>query len=289
VGGNEVLAVIYWVDHSDPSLPFFNEKTEGLLDSRIFLSKSRDGGATWSRPRLLDLAPFNCPTPTTGPLLTLANGELACQFELNKHYNDLTPWRHASVLMYSRDEGRTWPEHVLVSSDPENRFFYWDQRPAVVEDGRILDVFWTYDSRSAAYCNIHARESRDNGRTWSDMWDTGVPGQPAPPVLLPGGRIGMVCVDRTAAPVIKMRFSIDGGRTWPDKTAVVLYGDQAASQTEHKKTMQDAWAEMAKFSLGLPTTVRLRNGDILVAFYAGSRTDHTDIRWLRVRPEEGGE
>lgn len=285
MGGDEVLAIIYWVDHSDPSLPFFNEKTEGLLDSRLFLSTSPDGGATWPKPRLLDLAPFTCPTPITGPALKLANGDLAVQFELNKHYNDPAVWRHASVLMFSRDGGRTWPEHSLASSDPENRLFYWDQRPAVLDDGRILDLFWTYDNKAAVYLNIHACESRDNGRTWSAMWDTGVPGQPAPAVSLPGGRIAMVYVDRTSTPVIKARVSADGGRTWPQETELLLHGVQTPSQTEEKKKMQDAWAEMAKFSLGLPATARLANGDILVTFYAGSRTDCTAIRWLRIRPE----
>jgi len=49
--------------------------------------------------------------------------------------------------------------------------------------------------------------------------------------------------------------------------------------------MQDAWAEMAKFSIGLPSTAFLQNGDILVVYYAGPETDQTDIHWARVRYE----
>ena len=51
---------------------------------------------------------------------------------------------------------------------------------ALLPDGRLLDLFWTYDNHVAAYLNIHARASADGGRTWSALWDTGVPGQPAP-------------------------------------------------------------------------------------------------------------
>jgi hypothetical protein len=285
LGGPQVLATLCWVDHSDPSLPYFNEETEGLLDTRIFLAKSEDDGATWSEPRMMDTSPFGNQTPITGPALLLANGDWACQFELNKPYYDTSVWRHSSVLMFSKDEGKSWPEHVIASNDPENRIFYWDQRPGVLADGTLLDLFWTYDNPLASYLNIHARKSLDNGRTWSAMWDTGVPGQPAPPVSLPDGCIAMVYVDRTGAPLIKLRLSEDGGTTWPDETESVLYGDEEHVQTCRKGSMQDAWAEMGKFSVGLPATALLKNGDLLVVYYAGPETDQTDIRWVRVRAD----
>jgi hypothetical protein len=173
----------------------------------------------------------------------------------------------------------------MVSSDPENRVFYWDQRPNVLPGGRILDLFWTFDRKQAVYRDIHARQSDDHGRTWSAMWSTGVPGQPAAPVPLPGGRLAMVYVDRTAAPLIKMRLSADGGRTWPKDSEIILDQPAAASQTVKKQNMQDAWAEMAKFSIGLPATATVSNGDVLVVYYSGPATDQTDIKWVRIRSE----
>ena len=282
MGEHRVLAILCRVDHSDPSLSFFNEETEGLLDTRIFFAKSEDDGETWSEPEIMDTSPFHLPTPITGPVLRLSNGDLACQFELNKHYYDPSVWEHSSVLMFSKDEGKTWENHVITSNDPENRIFYWDQRPGVLADGRIMDLFWTYDSEDAVYLNIHARESLDNGYTWSEIWDTGVPGQPAPPVSLLDGRIAMVYVDRTGPPVIKMRISSDCGITWPDNTEIVLHQSGPGSQTWKKKSMQDTWAEMGKFSVGLPTTALLENGDVLVVYYSGLHTDQTDVRWVRI-------
>jgi hypothetical protein len=284
LGGNKVLAALCWVDHSYPALPFFNEETEGLLDTRIFLSLSKDGGITWSVPRLIDTSPFSIPTPLTGPVLVLPNDEWALQFELNKSYYDPDPWRHASILKFSFDRGQSWPHYSIVSGDPVNRIFYWDQRPAVLEDGTLLDVFWTYDRSTANYLNIHARRSTSCGRTWSDIWDTGVPGQPSQPVSLPDSRIGMVYVDRTAAPAIKLRVSTDGGKTFPAATEMTLYQLELKSQARKKRSVQDAWSEMEKFSLGLPATARLANGDLLVVFYAGPEPDLTDIRWLRLTP-----
>ncbi len=284
LGGQRVLAALCWVDDSDPSLPFFNESTEGLLDTRIFFALSGDGGATWSEPTLMDTSPFNVPTPLTGPVLILPDGRWACQFELNKHYYDRSPWRHSSILMFSADGGKSWPDYTAVSHDPGNRFFYWDQRPAVLANGAVLNLFWTYDSREAAYRNIHAKESLDSGRTWSELWDTGVPGQPAQPVSLPGGRIAMVRVDRSGTPAVKLRLSSDGGRTWPAGGEATLHEPRLGSQTLVKTSMSETWTEMENFSLGLPAATALPGGDILVVYYAGPDPDLTDIRWMRIRP-----
>jgi len=283
LNGNRVLAVVCWVDHSDPEAPFFNETTEGLLDTRLFLSTSEDAGETWSTPRLMDTSPFTMPTPFTGPILKLPNGALACQFELNKHYEDREPWRHASVLMFSTDGGLTWPRYSVVTQDPANRIFYWDQRPLVLEDGRILSVFWTFDRERSVYLNIHARESVDAGSTWSELWDTGVAGQPGAVFPLADGTLAMPFVDRTGAPAIKVRRSTDGARSWPQDGELVVYSAGGSSQSEAKSSMQDAWSEMEKFSVGLPNTAPLADGGALLVYYAGPETDVTAIHWAVIR------
>jgi hypothetical protein len=281
LGGERLLAVLCWVDHSNPSLPFFNEETEGLIDTRIMLARSEDLGRSWSEPEFIDTTPFDCPAPITGPVVVLPNGEWLCQFELNKHYHDISPWIHSSVLLFSNDEGQTWPRHALVSRDPANRIFYWDQRVQVMADGSILDLFWTYNTTDATYLNSHARSSADNGLTWTELWDTGVPGQPAQAVQLPDGRIAMVYVDRTHAPTIKCRTSSDRGRTWPEETEINIY-ETESSQTQTKGDMADAWSEMGAFSAGLPATAAHPDGGFVVVYYAGQETDKTDVEWARV-------
>ena len=279
----QLLAAINWVDEPDPALPYFNEETEGLLYTRILLSSSRDDGITWSAPRLLDTSPFNVPTPLTGPVLNLHEHGLACQFELNKPYNDPEPWRHASVMLFSTDGGETWPEHAIAAQDPANQIFYWDQRPSLLPGWHLIDVFWTFDRKAARYRNIHASESLDHGRSWRPLWDTGVAGQPGPVVPLDGSVLAMPYVDRTAAPMIKVRHSVDGGRTWPAEGELILYSSEGDSQTSRKSSMQDAWAEMFKFSVGLPAATPLRDGGALIVYYAGPETDATSIRWAIVK------
>ena len=93
----------------------------------------------------------------------------------------------------------------------------------------------------------------------------------------------MVYVDRTAEPTIKARVSEDRGRTWPDATESFVYQPHTGSQTEEKTSMQDAWREMSRFSVGLPATASLEDDEILVVYYAGPSTDCTNVEWALLR------
>ena len=183
--------------------------------------------------------------------------------------------------MFSKDQGLNWYKHFITSHDPENRFFYWDQRPSVLNDGSILDLFWTYDNQLAKYTHIRARKSDINAESWGEIYDTDVAGQPAAPVQLNNGNIVMVFIEREGEPTIKARLSTDLGKTFPGDTEIELYKETIPTQTNNKGSMQDAWSEMNKFSTGLPTTALLPNGDILTVFYSGTQSDHSSIKWVR--------
>lgn len=286
---NSLLAALCWVDHTDPARPFYNEDTEGLLDTRICLSRSHDDGATWSPPEFAESEFSNVPTPLTGPILRLVDTagkeQLAIQFEINKPYDDLTPWHHRSVLLLSTDSGVAWPAHSVASDDPQRRIFYWDQRPVVLDNNEILNLFWTFDRVSGEYLNIHARRSQNAGLDWSSLHDTGVPGQPAQGLQLPDGRLVMVYVDRTTVPAIRLRISTDNGARWPKETERTLFTHDTSEDFSKPGDMQAAWDEMSRFALGLPATAMLPDGDALVVFYSGRSADETSIQWLRLHDE----
>lgn len=282
-----LLAALCWVDDTDPTKEFFNEETEGLLDTRICLSRSNDSGATWSPAAFVETAPLDMPIPLTGPILNLGGTAgketLAIQIELNKPYLDPAPWRHRSMLLLSEDSGHTWTKQIVTSDDPQLQVFYWDQRPSSTGEGELLDLFWTFDRSTGEYLNIHARRSENNAHDWSPLWDTGVPGQPAPAVRLTDGRLAMVYVDRTAAPTIKLRTSDDNGHHWSAETELTLFAQQKAQDLSRPGDMQTAWNEMYDYALGLPTTTLLPNGDMLVVFYAGPSGNQTNIHWQRLQ------
>lgn len=287
LGGLRVAAVLGWEDISDPLRPMFNEATEGIVDMKLFTTISEDGGAHFSKPVQVSCGRYaNVPTATTGAMLVLPDGRWAVPFEVNKHYDDPAPWQHASCLAFSGDRGKTWTADIVdVHTDPGRRIFCWDQRHTVLPDRSILALFWTFDRKANVYLPIHSRRSIDGGHTWGPLLDTGVPGQPARPIGLPDGRVAMIYVDRTAEPKIKARLSPDGGKTWPTDSELLVHERtaHARSQTWDKQSMQDAWAEMNAFSIGLPDAVALPNGDVLAVFYSGDRPDLTDVLWARIR------
>lgn len=282
LGGKRVLASLCAENARDPLRPFFNEATEGLMDMKLFSAISEDSGHTFGKPFPVHCGKYNhVPTPSTGATLMTPDGAWATQFEVNKHYDEPAPWQHASVIVRSTDEGKTWSEAIDIHTDPNRRIFCWDQRVAVAGE-KLVAVFWTYDQQAGKYLNIHSRSSTDSGRSWGDLVDTGVPGQPARIAAVDRDTWVMVHVDRTSTPQIKARLSTDGGKTWPTAHDLLVHERPVHNQTWHKNSMQDAWAEMSAYSIGLPDAIRLPNGDVLVVFYTGNHQDYTDIAYARI-------
>lgn len=283
LGGKKVVASLFWVDNSVPGLPLFNEETSGLLDATILISYSEDDGETWSKPEPFDISPYKMPVSMTGPFLNLKNNEFVCQFETNKEYNSAEEWRHKPVLVFSKDMGKTSHRYVVPVHDPDNRIFYWDQRASVLNDEKtILAFHWPFDTQTNTFLNAYACESKDFGLTWSEAWDTGVDGQAFFPVQLNDERIVMAYVERRGTPLIKIRTSSDMGRTWPESTEVIIFGNEIGKQSAEANSMAESWREQFKFSVGFPCADVMANGDIVVVFYAGKQPDLTDIHWARI-------
>ena len=280
---NKLLLSLCRVDTSRPERPFFNEANSGLLDCKVFLSVSEDDGANWTTPRLLDTSPYDKqPTPTTGPALILPDGRIAIQFELNLPYESTAPWRHLPVLKFSSNMGKTFDYHAIPAEDPENKIFYWDQRPIVLRDGKIVNFFWTWDNSKNCYHNITMTSSDDGGRTWTAPHDTGIPGQAGPGVELADGRLLIPIVDRTGNPKVVAHISADRGLSFTDK-ALLLSGNITDKQTASQDDMSGAWREMSAFSVGLPAAVDSGHGTVYVVWYEGIASDKTHIEFAEIQ------
>lgn len=283
LGGERVLMVINWVDASRPDLPFYDPEDESLKDTRIFYSFSDDGGMTWSSPILMDTTALGGPVPLTGPPILLGDGSILCQFEINKYKSDPKPWIHRSAMIRSIDGGNTWIDPVLVTNYPD--MYFWDQRPNVLQDGQTLvNYFWTLDGKKNEYLNIHESISRDSGNTWSLPVDIGIYGQPGRPIQLEDGRIVAVSIDRTTVPVINLHVKLR--LDLPFSQSYEVYRAALPKQDSRYVSMNDAWEEMAKFSVGHPNLLYLGGNEVLVYFYCGDHHDHTEIAYSLISMEE---
>lgn len=276
-----ILATIMWVDRSNPTLPFFHPKTEGLLPTRVLFCESSDAGGTWTNFREMDSTPYNSPIPITGPVLVLGNGELACQFEVNKNYEDVRPWRHAAAWKISHDGGQTWPDCIEVAHDPADRLMYWDAHYALGPNGFCVASFWAYNHADGCDAPIHLSFSHDNGRHWSLPQDTNITGQIAHPVLLEDGRIILLYIERFETRSIRALLSDDLGKSFHSDFVVF---EQSKSQPAplQKATAADYLQEMDAWTFGRVDALAEPNGDIAIVFYAGNR-EATDIYWSRLK------
>jgi len=278
-GGKRVLMMSSWVDSSDLSKPYYNPGNESLKDTRIFFCFSDDEGETWSKPELMNTDPIKDPVPLTGAPFMLKDGTIVCPFEVNKHEWDTSRWVHKSAMIFSQDGGKTWGDVVVVTEVPD--MYYWDQRSNVMADGKtIVDFFWTLDGKRQQYLSIHACESFDGGRTWGDIWDTGIYGQPGQPIDPGDGRIATIDIDRSIRPIITVRTSLNRGRTFDE--VLVVYDSNLNRQDSRNTDMNDAWDEMYRFSVGHPNLLNLGEGKILAYYYAGNHCDSTSIEFVKI-------
>ena len=281
LGGGSVLAVFNAVDASCEKLEYYNEQTEGLKDTYIMYALSMDNAKTFSQPVRFESSLFgDVPLPLTGPPCLLKDGSIAIQFEVNKRYLDETPWVHSSAAVFSKDGGRTWTDEVKITRDPD--VYYWDQRLSCLEDGSLFDLFWSFDRKKAQYINIHATRSLDGGKTFSEVFDTGLKGQPGNTVSLDNGKLCCIYINRDTSPVIKLAVSEDGGRTWHDE--LTIYDSHKKLEGSAGLDMNDAWAQMGAFNVGHPYLAKLSDGTLMAYYYAGPDTHRTDIHWAMITP-----
>lgn len=279
VAPDNLMAVLNAVDATMEELPYYNEETEGLKDTYIMVSHSADGGVSWSALERVQVETFyDMPLPLTGAPIITPEGRVGIQFEVNKPYYEKEYWVHHSSIVYSDDGGYTWGDEVVITDSPS--VYYWDQRIDVLGDGRIADIFWTFDRNKGDYINIHQCYSSDGGRSFGPLTDTGLVGQPGNVLSLDDGELITVYINRDSVPVIRLATSSDGGLTWCDALTVYDYGEN--TKGKQNGGMNDVWSEMAAFSIGHPFIKFMRDGRLFVYFYSGPSTHRTDFHIVTV-------
>ncbi|MBN1436221.1 MAG: exo-alpha-sialidase [Sedimentisphaerales bacterium] len=275
---NRAMTAMMWLDRSDPGRAMFNEATEGLLRVHTLMAKSDDQGKTWGEPYLFDAAPYEGVAALCAPILKLADGNLACQVETNKPYDDSEVWKQHACLKFSSDEGLTWKDMVSVAHDPTFRIRYWDQRHAVAPDGTMVAGFWIYDAVDHKELGFRIAVSEDCGRTWSVPHECGFDYQLPYPVFLPDGRLVLFCIDRYKTRTIRALVSEDKGRTFlPGELVVYQHpvGRKEPGEDDHQLADQQIW------TFGRLEGVSDSAGNVWVVYYAGDN-DSTNIHWAQI-------
>ena len=190
-------------------------------DWEVYVTHSADQGRSWSAPSLVPAESVNLSFIDPHSWKIVADGDrVYVAVALGGSGSDTL------VLSSSEDRGMTWHSSLYVSSDANgNAVGAYD---LTAQDGEVF-VAWTGVEPSLADHSVMIRPSADGGRSW----DTADPievdqnplgtgwGDRRDDFVVQGGATGLVVgwLERGASsgtvPDLRIRYSPDGGRTWP--------------------------------------------------------------------------
>lgn len=211
-----------------------------------YIRVSEDCGMTWSETIYIPI------TAPHGPTLCRDGSLIYLGIETYEadgiHCRTLTGGNEKASLYRSRDGGYTWVLESGISAPSwlGNEQFLDEPHVLELPDGRLLGAFRIEGAHpfTIGFCL-----SEDGGRTWGEVYPTGVSG--SPPHLMLHSSGALICsYGRREAPCgERAMVSFDLGKTWEDE--YVLH---------NAKNEQDG-------DLGYPSTVELADGSLMTVYY----------------------
>ena len=238
-----------------------NPETNGLQPGDNVIAFSHDEGRTWSPPQVLPLSRPEI-LEVSGPCIELRSGELlACGYPFPL-WDGASPSGAIGVLLRSRDLGKTFDDRTLYFKTSRPNVAPYEARLCEMQDGRVVIMTWAFDLDEGRSLANHVAVSHDNGTTWSDAIDTGVPGQASNLMWLGGDRLLSIHCQREGDVGLYVRVVDFTGDRWQVLAEQNVW-DRAASH--QVRGIGNMW-ESVKF--GQASLLRLTNGEILATHWA---------------------
>jgi hypothetical protein len=289
VSDGSVLAIFTTVEPSKEGLYVFSE--EGKKQRHHFyISRSGDGGLTWSDPteHFLQAAPRN--TYIGSRPLVLQDGTLVLPVEgINEDGEQIL------LVALSKDGGRTLQPLITSVYDKRRKIGYGDTRLALLPDGKILMLLWTWLYETEQTQNEHRCLSTDGGVSWSEPESTNVRYQVMSPIFYKENTLITVANVRwPPAPGIHLLFSADSGLSWNGDSPVHMWDAVGESmsgtvveiaKTGVDETEEKVWDALKGFTFGTPDLIQLEKDLFLMSYYA-TKDDVTHIRACRFEIEQ---
>jgi hypothetical protein len=242
------LVVAFWRAARDTYKDYEADRPDQPVSTHV--TRSADGGRTWSDPAEIDVRDIGYGSPY-GKILTLPDGSMLMNvygFAPRKPGEPLADKTDYSYLYRSTDNGRTWTRHATIARG------FNETGLLALPDGTLLAALRT----QAAKANVSLARSPDGGRTWSDPKELTAPSDhPADLTRLPDGRLLLVTGHRTAPFGVRGLVS-DKDLRFDHSAPFTLANDSATVDT------------------GYPSTVLLEDGRALTFYYATASKTHPD-------------
>ena len=204
---------------------------EAPTGGRAMLTRSRDNGRTWSKPRTvydyyLDDGAYGLIKCHDGTLCCFVNVQASWYgFDAapERFKKDIGGLNSSQYAIRSTDEGQTWSEPIFLES-PGKFYQRSHAQPLLLPNGSILWSTYCADARSEEESKLFGaiHRSDDSGRSWRLVGtvrrEENHVDEPAI-ALLKDGRLILV-----TRPDGGLFFSSDQGRTWTESGRIVREG-----------------------------------------------------------------
>lgn len=305
-----LFPVLIKLANGDLSVIFRMGDYHGGQRGRLEVSFSKDGGKSWSIPKIVAFSETDTRNPA---FCQLKDGTLLVAFMRLWGYKngrwDWGSWRTELFTTRSKDYGKTWSEPEPIEI-PRTRFPLGLSpygRMLQLDDGTILLPLYGRRSPEGPDESYIFR-SEDNGHTWGDITLIASGGYNETALLqLSGGK--MLAALRTSNGEIAISHSHDYGYSWTEPKLLVYPGEQCPGDLCLLKSGKilltfgyrrvpygvhaiisndegETWEMNRRVALvsyagnedcGYPSTVQLDNGTIYTAYYA--TTSMKSITW----------
>jgi len=256
-GADGTLIVGYWeCRYYDPDGKWAPNAPQA--GARTLVTRSKDGGKTWTAPSPVDVSGLKFGSPY-GRILTLPNGTL-----LMNVYGVLTGGTHDSSLLFrSVDHGETWTRQSVIAAEGFN-----ETALARSIEGTLVAALRHDGAAGGPGENVWTAMSKNDGQTWSAPVSlTPDRVHPADLLVLPDGRVALVAGDRrNPFGLVGIAGDARGGFDWAAHRVLV--------------------DNLTNGDCGYPSAVVLKDGAVLVVYYAVGSKGQPDwgvhaggVRW----------
>ena len=255
-----LIAAGYRFYRPDPEV-LINPETGGIPHGENIISFSKDQGHTWTVPEKINL---DCPEilELSGPCIECANGQVAGIAAAFPMWDGSQPSGHVGFFFKSPDKGKTWSKTVYFQT-PKDNIKPYESRICEMQPGRLVALVWALDEEAGASLPNMCVVSHDNGTTWSDPIDTGVPAQASNLIHLGGEKLLTIHCHREGDPIgLYVRIIDFTNDKWKIVDEVKVWGGATAQKVTDLSVMGTA----LKFGQG--SLLALDNGEILACHWS---------------------